>query len=72
MVYLEVYPGDRVVMRKPHPCGSFEWLVTRTGTDVGMVCVKCGHRVMIPRGRFNKQVKQVIPGERRQAPLQGA
>ncbi len=68
MVYVEVYPGDRVRMRKPHPCGSYEWAITRTGTDVGMVCAGCGHRVMMPRGKFNKGVKQVIPGERRGQP----
>ncbi|MGV2437485.1 MAG UNVERIFIED_CONTAM: DUF951 domain-containing protein [Anaerolineae bacterium] len=29
-------------MRKPHPCGSDLWTVTRLGSDVALVCDKCG------------------------------
>ena len=39
--------GDVVKMRKPHPCGSDTWTLTRVGADVKMVCSKCGHMVNI-------------------------
>lgn len=52
--------GDVVKMRKPHPCGSYEWEVTRTGMDFRIKCLKCGHQVMLPRPKFEKSVKTVI------------
>ena len=48
---------DIVCMKKPHPCGSKEWKILRTGTDIKMQCQGCGHEVMIPRQKFEKQVK---------------
>jgi hypothetical protein len=51
--------GDRVRMRKPHPCGGYEWEVTRTGADIGLRCLTCGRRVMLPRVKFAKQVKAI-------------
>ena len=34
--------GDMVTMRKPHPCGSYKWRVSRLGADIGIRCVQCG------------------------------
>ena len=55
----EVTVGDRVRLRKAHPCGGYEWEVTRTGADIGLRCLTCGRRVMLPRGKFTKQVKAI-------------
>jgi len=57
---LEIQVGDRVRMQKPHPCGGYEWEVTRTGADVGLRCLTCGRRVMLPRGKFTKRMKAVL------------
>ncbi len=51
---------DVVQMRKPHPCGGFEWVVTRVGADIGIRCLTCGRRVMLPRSRFEKQARRVV------------
>jgi hypothetical protein len=51
---------DLVQMRKPHPCGSTEWRVVRLGTDIGLICQTCGRKVLIPRGKFIKQVKTFL------------
>jgi len=56
----EVHVGDRVRMRKPHPCGGYEWEVTRIGADIRLRCLTCGRRVMLPRSRFEKRVTQII------------
>ncbi|KPK07878.1 MAG: hypothetical protein AMJ56_12630 [Anaerolineae bacterium SG8_19] len=48
---------DIVRLRKAHPCGGTDWRVVRLGTDIGLVCLTCGRRVLIPRGKFIKQVK---------------
>jgi len=57
---LEIHVGDRVRMRKPHPCGSYEWEVTRIGADIGLRCLTCSRRVMLPRTKFEKRVKAIL------------
>lgn len=49
-----------VIMKKQHPCGSNEWLITRMGADIKIKCINCGHTVMLPRIDFNKKLKKVV------------
>jgi hypothetical protein len=60
MDFLRVTVGDRVLLRKPHPCGSYEWTITRTGADIGLQCLQCGRRVMLPREEFERRTKRVL------------
>lgn len=53
--------GDILVLRKLHPCGSDRWEVTRTGIDIGLKCLGCGRRLMIPRPKLEKAIKKVLP-----------
>ena len=46
---LDLRMGDRLRLRKPHPCGSHEWTVVRLGADVGLVCAGCAHRILLDR-----------------------
>ncbi|MFL7790896.1 MAG: DUF951 domain-containing protein [Anaerolineae bacterium] len=57
---LTINVGDKVRMRKVHPCGGYEWEVTRTGADIGIRCLTCGRRVMLPRGKFERRVKAIL------------
>lgn len=57
---LKINVGDVVKLKKQHPCGSDIWEITRTGIDIGLKCRGCGHRVMIPRTKFERVCKQVI------------
>lgn len=59
-MYVEIQLGDIVRLRKPHPCGSYDWEVVRLGTDVGLVCQTCGRRIMLQRGVFNKRLKKIL------------
>ncbi|MBR5751297.1 MAG: DUF951 domain-containing protein [Clostridia bacterium] len=52
--------GDVVRLKKPHPCGGFEWTVTRVGADIKLRCDTCGHVVMLDRQVFEKRVKKII------------
>ncbi|MDS1030564.1 DUF951 domain-containing protein [Bacillota bacterium LX-D] len=52
--------GDIVEMRKPHPCGSNQWQITRVGMDFKIKCLKCGRLVMLSRTDFEKRVKKVL------------
>jgi len=60
MPYTEIRLGDIVRMRKPHPCGNADWEVVRLGADIGIRCVKCSRRVLLPRSQFTRQVKGLI------------
>lgn len=52
--------GDIVQMKKVHPCGSNEMEVIRMGMDIRMKCVGCGHSILIPRAKFEKNMKKVV------------
>ncbi len=57
----QVNVGDVVQLRKQHPCGSDLWTVVRLGSDVVLHNVDCDRRVTLPRSKFNKAVKRVLP-----------
>ena len=57
----DIRVGERVSLRKVHPCGGYEWEVTRIGADIGLVCLTCSRRVMIPRSKFEKRLKALLP-----------
>ena len=40
---MDVRPGDKLMMKKQHPCGSKEFLVLRAGMDFKIRCMGCGH-----------------------------
>ena len=70
---MEIRLGDMVRMRKHHPCGSFEWRVVRLGADIGIRCLKCDRRVLIPRTTFERRVKSFISrGEPASTPRPGS
>jgi hypothetical protein len=52
--------GDVVEMKKQHPCGSKQWEILRTGMDFRIKCQGCGHMVLIPRPKFEKNVKKIV------------
>ena len=56
----EIRIGDVIQTRKPHPCGSSEWTVTRIGADIKMRCSGCGRVVMLDRETFLKRRKKLI------------
>jgi hypothetical protein len=57
---LEVHLDDVVRLRKPHPCGSFEWTVVRLGADIGLRCHGCGHKVLLSRRTLEKRLKMFV------------
>ncbi|HEY7417311.1 MAG TPA: DUF951 domain-containing protein [Ktedonobacteraceae bacterium] len=58
-LHLEI--GDRLRLRKPHPCGGYDWEVVRLGADIGLRCETCGRRVLLPRTEVERRTKQVLP-----------
>lgn len=60
---MDIQVGDVLKLKKPHPCGSKEWEVLRTGMDFRLKCSGCGHQVMLPRKQLERNIRQIIPAE---------
>ncbi|MBE6943276.1 MAG: DUF951 domain-containing protein [Ruminococcaceae bacterium] len=58
---MNVQLGDILVMKKAHPCGEKRWLVLRIGADFRLRCMGCGHEIMTPRFKAEKNIRQIIP-----------
>lgn len=56
---MDIQVGDVLNMKKAHPCGEKRWTVLRTGADLKIKCLGCGHEVMQPRFKIEKNVKTV-------------
>jgi hypothetical protein len=52
---------DVVRLRKPHPCGSYDWKIYRLGADIGLECLSCGRRVLLPRRTLARRLKKLNP-----------
>lgn len=55
--------GDKVITKKPHPCGGSEWEILRVGIDFRIRCCKCQHTLMLPRVKFEKAFKKLIESD---------
>lgn len=56
---MDIKVGQVLKLKKKHPCGSQEWEVLRTGIDFRLKCEGCGHLVMIPRVKLEKNIKEI-------------
>ena len=56
---MTVKAGDRVEMKKPHPCGSKSFSVLRVGMDFRLKCEGCGHEVILPRRKAEKGIRRI-------------
>ncbi len=60
---MDIRLGDVYRLRKPHPCGSYDWRVRRVGADIGIVCLGCERRVLLPRSTFERRAKTLLSRE---------
>ncbi len=51
---------DVLRLRKPHPCGGYEWRIVRLGADIRVECLTCRRRVLLPRRELEKRVKAFV------------
>lgn len=51
--------GSKVIMKKPHPCNTNLWEITRVGVDIKIKCINCGRSIMMDRMEFDKKLKKV-------------
>ncbi len=55
---MDIHVGDVLELKKEHPCGSKTWLVLRVGMDFKLRCRGCGHELMIPRSKAEKNIRR--------------
>ncbi|HWC28443.1 MAG TPA: DUF951 domain-containing protein [Dehalococcoidia bacterium] len=49
-----------VRLRKPHPCGGYDWEVTRLGADIGLRCLQCNRRLLVERSTLERRIKGFV------------
>ncbi|MCK5317491.1 MAG: DUF951 domain-containing protein [Anaerolineales bacterium] len=54
----EIQLDDVIRLRKPHPCGGTDWIVVRIGADIGLKCLGCGRRILLPRREVARRMKK--------------
>ncbi|SFK72834.1 hypothetical protein SAMN05216390_10324 [Lachnospiraceae bacterium KH1T2] len=52
--------GQRVQMKKKHPCGADEWEILRVGADFKLKCRGCGKLIMLRRREAEKNIKNIL------------
>lgn len=68
---MDIKLNDILVMKKAHPCGDKQWKVLRVGADFRLKCLGCGHEIMIPRLKAEKNIRNVIREENPSTQLSG-
>ncbi len=63
---MNIKTGDILEMKKPHPCGkpdNKKFEVLRIGMDIKIKCLACGHEVMLPRSKVEKNIRKILSAE---------
>ena len=56
---MDVRVDDTLVMKKPHPCGSKDMIVLRSGMDFRLRCAGCGHEMMVARSKIERHIREI-------------
>ena len=51
--------GDRLELKKKHPCGTSFFSVLRVGSDVRIVCEGCRRDMVLSREKLEKAIKKI-------------
>ena len=57
---MDLHLHDKVELKKQHPCGSSRWEILRVGMDIKLKCQGCGHELMLPRSKAEKNIRKVM------------
>lgn len=51
--------NDVITLKKQHVCGSYDWIVIRTGAELKIKCAKCNREIMILKKELDKKIKKI-------------
>ena len=57
---IKIEVGDKVVLKKNHPCGSNTFEIMRCGMDFRIKCENCNKQLWIERAELEKRIKNLI------------
>jgi hypothetical protein len=57
---VEFRVGDRIGLRKPHPCGGRTWDIDRLGADLGLRCTTCRRHVLLERREVERRLVEFV------------
>ena len=52
---MDIKVGDKLKMKKKHPCGADTMDVLRAGVDFRLRCTGCGHDFFVARSKIEKK-----------------
>lgn len=55
----KIQVGDRLELKKKHPCGTSLFEVLRTGSDIRIVCTGCGRDLVLPREKLERAIRKI-------------
>jgi len=58
MQIIPLHVGDRLQMKKQHPCGGCIFAVLRVGSEVRIKCETCGRDMTIDRVKLEKSIRR--------------
>lgn len=60
MAVVKLLLGDVVRTRKTHPCGGDQWEIVRLGADIGLRCLRCDRKVLMPRAKLERRIREFV------------
>ena len=57
---LKLEVGNKVKLKKSHPCGGDVFVVMRVGMDVRIQCETCGAQIRMDRPDLEKKIKKIL------------
>ena len=63
MQILKLTAGDRLELKKPHPCGCSVFRLVRVGGVCRIICTGCGRDTDVDRVKLERAVRRILPPE---------
>jgi len=60
MQIIRFHENDVLELKKPHPCGSYQFRVLRVGSEMRVLCMGCGRDMNIDRIKLEKATKRIL------------
>lgn len=67
MSIIKIQLDDILHLKKPHPCGCFDFLVKRVGSQIRVVCCGCGRDMTLDRIKLEKSIKSITASNQEQS-----
>jgi len=52
--------GDQVTLKKPHPCGSKDFVIVRMGADFRIKCQGCDKELWLSRRKLERRTRKIF------------